>query len=375
MNNDGNDLNQAAPRDDMAPADFLAGRTTGLEHTHVDSIFYCSGVFNLYTHRSEESEFHVHKGSPANEWRGVHWAQQLVERGTDTLETIVGWCRAHGREAFWSMRMNDQHDQAHAWLFTRWKDEHRDWLMNTNDGYPRRSWSLLDYTEPGVREKVFRILQDVATRYDVDGIELDFFRHPCLFRAQKEGREVTQDLRDSMTELMRRARTMMDGAAATRGRPMLLAVRVPDSVDYCRAMGIDLGRWLSEDLVDIVVGGGYFKLRPWEDLAALGREHDVPVYACFVPRRLAGGGEPEQGTDLRRWRGEALRAWRAGVNGVYTFNRFDPSDAIFREIGDPALLDRLDRTDQESFAVAGGGYLDPGFWLKEGKDFLRGPPS
>ena len=36
-------------------------------------------------------------------------------------------------------------------------------------------------------------------------------------------------------------------------------------------------------------------------------------------------------------RGEALNAWHAGVSGIYTFDRFDPRDPIFREPGsDPA---------------------------------------
>ena len=50
----------------------------------------------------------------------------------------------------------------------------------------------MDYGRPEVREKVYRILADVAGRYDVDGIEMDFFRHPVLFAAQMVGKPVTQ---------------------------------------------------------------------------------------------------------------------------------------------------------------------------------------
>jgi hypothetical protein len=173
-----------------------------------------------------------------------------------------------------------------------------------------------------------------------------------------------------MTELLRRARTMTDMVARKRSRPMLIAIRIPDSVGYCKALGIDLVRWLEEDLVDIVTGGGYFHLEPWEKLVALGRKYDVPVYACLVRRRIEDGGEPEAESSLQRWRGEALNAWNAGVNGIYTFNRFNPHDPIFRELGDPELLKTLDRIDRTVY-VAENCWSKPETWLKDGRRFVR----
>jgi len=378
LNNDGCDLNQADPASPVTPEVFLADRTSGLADSQVDSIFYCSGVFNLYSHRSEESEFRARdeekafRGGETAAWKTLGWAKQLADQGTDSLELVANWCHENGREVFWSMRMNDQHDQSRPWIFSKWKDANREWLMNTNKGWPRGSWSMVDYTIPEVREKVFRILQDVVTRYDVDGVELDFFRHLCFFRAQKEGREVTDEHRGLMTDLIRRVRALTEERSRTRGRPMLISVRVPDDVDYCRGVGLDLGRWLTEKLVDLVATGDYFKLRPWADLVALGRKYEVPVYPCFESRRLLDGGGPEAATVPEVWRGEALRAWDAGVDGIYTFNRFEPADPIFREIGDPEILRTRARKDQESFAgPEGTWYRDPGFWLKGGRAFLK----
>ena len=142
---------------------------------------------------------------------------------------------------------------------------------------------------------------------------------------------------------------------------------------YCKAIGLDLERWLEEDLIDILVGGGYFKLEPWVNLASLGKKHGVPVYACLVSRRVVQGGEPEVETTLeglKRWRGEALNAWKNGVNGIYTFNRFNPYDRIFRELGDPELLKVLERVDQTIYADE-KGFADPAHWLQGGRKFLR----
>ncbi len=67
--------------------------------------------------------------------------------------------------------------------------------------------------------------------------------------------------------------------------------------------------------------GNEFKFEPWANLAALGRRYEAPVYAGMASRRLMGGGEPENASEIEVWRGEALAAWKAGVDGIYTFNR------------------------------------------------------
>jgi len=334
--------------------------------SQVDSIFYCTGVFNYYTHRSEESEMLIREGVPGA------FVRSFLEQGTDPLQVMIDFCRAHDFEVFWSMRMNDTHDSSNDDLLCQWKRDHPEYLVGEKGKrlpYGCNRWSSVDYALKPVRDKVYRILEDVATRYDVDGLELDFFRHPVLFRPQMTGESVTQAHRDMLTELMRRVRAMTDKAGRARQKPMLVAIRVPDSGAYCRALGIDLGRWLDEGLVDVLTGGGYFHMTPWADWAEFGHEHDVPTYACLVSRRLMNGGKPEAETAQKIWRGEALNAWEAGVDGIYTFNRFDPTDAIFRELGDPDLLRTLQHTRQESFVA--DIWSRPGTWLKGGDAFVQ----
>jgi hypothetical protein len=121
-----------------------------------------------------------------------------------------------------------------------------------------------------------------------------------------------------------------------RGRPLLLAVRAPDSAAYGRAVGLDVPRWLEEGLVDVVIAGGDQRFEPWENVVTLARAYDRPVYAC-----LAGDYLPQEGADWPlHWRGHALRAWEAGVNGIYTFNFLQHRHSLLREMGDPDLLRR-----------------------------------
>jgi hypothetical protein len=267
------------------------------------------------------------------------------------------------------MRMNDTHDSADAALLCQWKKEHPEYLMGTREDkfpYGGGRWSALNYALPEVRERMFRILEDVCTRYDVDGVELDFFRHPVYFRPQMSGEAVTQEHCDVMTGLLRRVRAMTEAVAAGRDRPMLIAVRVPDSVGYCKAMGLDVVRWLEGDLIDIVVGGGYFQLEPWENLVALGKRYDVPVYACLSASRIVSSSQPESKGAIEVWRGEAKRAWDAGVSGIYTFNRFNPNDPIFRELGSLDTLRGLPATYEYNAGRSMGR------WLKGGDGFVKG---
>ena len=46
-------------------------------------------------------------------------------------------------------------------------------------------------------------------------------------------------------------RTMADEVGRARGRPILIATHVPDSTEYARAIGLDLARWLADDLLEL----------------------------------------------------------------------------------------------------------------------------
>ncbi|MEW6359571.1 MAG: family 10 glycosylhydrolase [Planctomycetota bacterium] len=366
MNNDGNDCRCERPEAAKMREVFLSRRTSPLVASHVDAIFYCTGVVNSYTHHSKETEARGHGDRFAKDW-----AYELGNHGPDSLAIMVDFGRKNGMEVFWSMRMNDTHDSADGALLTEWKTSHPEYLMAKKGDKLKaggRRWSALDYGLPEVREKVFRILKDVCSRYDIDGIEMDFFRHPIYFKPQIHGEPVTQEHCDMMTGLLRRIRGMTEEIGAKRGRPLLIAARVPDSIGYDKGIGLDVEQWLKEDLVDLLVVSGYFHLTPWEESVKLGHQHGVPVYACLSESRIKGGAERER-CSPEAYRARALTAWRAGVDGIYTFNAFNPKLTMWRELGDPAVLAKLDRVYFACYRAP----RQAGSWLLGGERFNQLP--
>lgn len=351
--------------------EFLDLRTTALAGTHVDSIFYCSrssgfGVFTHFTKVGQIFTSQVERYSSSQ-------MPALLKAGVDPLRVIVDFCKEHRMESFWSMRMNDTHDGSTAeygplmFRTNKLKNDHPEWLIGTPAQKPKfGAWSAVDFTHAEIRDLAFRYVEEVCQNYDVDGVELDFFRHPVFFkRAAMSGTECNDEERALMTALLRRIRAMTETEGMKRGRPILLAVRAPDSVDYSRACGLDLEHWLAEGLFDLLIPGGYFQLNPWSYSIALGHKHGVKVYPSLDESRVRDPAAKKLRASAPGYRGRALSAWQSGADGVYLFNGFKPNNILLRELGTPATLAALDHDYFASIlglsGAAGGAYPHAGF--------------
>ena len=218
-------------------------------------------------------------------------------------------------------------------------------------------WSGLDYAHEEVREDRFWWINNTATKYDVDGVDLNFFRHPWYFKLGEEQRNMPL-----MTRLIRRARRRFDEIGRERGRPMLLGVRVLGNIETCRNAGLDIETWLAEGLIDRLSIGGQYEnaCTGAEELIRLGHRHGVPVYPSFrcdsplFGMGLHKGGEPPASPEAMR--GHAANLWNAGADGLYLWNyhyirtskhpRGRPRPEDYRylsEIGDRNRLARLDK--------------------------------
>lgn len=324
----------------------LAERTTDLVGSHVGSIFYCPWTAGLghVTFPSEVAEpFYADTGVfKTNMTRTFH------EQGLDPVQIMIDFGRANGIEIFVSMRMNDIHDAYPQWseMIPQFKKDHPHLLHGSREDPPLFGfWSGLNYDEGEVQDRASRLLEDICSRYDVDGIELDWQRHPPHFRCSTRGEDCSDTERDIMTRFHGRLREMTERIGLERGRPILTAVRLPASVACCEAIGLDVIAWLEQDLVDLLCPGEW-ELSPWAEWVSLGKSYNVPVYPSMSwsgSRKRQGPIGTIDGMGLRNFRARAMNAWHAGANGIQVFNLFDPRHPFWREAGDPDILSALDK--------------------------------
>ena len=349
----------------------LAKRTAALVGSHVDTITYSTTQSTgLFTHNTKVGEvFTYNEGRLAKR----NTTQAFIDQGTDNLTLMVDFCHKNNIEILWSMRMNDTHDASPVQIgyrLSKLKKAHPEYLLGSADKRPRHGqWTGVDYTRPEIRDLVFRLFEEVCQNYDVDGIEMDFFRHPVLFKRHAMGQDCTQAERDMMTDMMRRVRTMTERIGLKRRRPLLVAVRVPDSVGYCKAIGLDLERWLADGLIDILAASGYFHITPWATTVRLGRKHGVAVFPCLSEPRLRDKQARKLRQSLACYRARATNAWAAGVDGVYIFNVFNPRSPLWRQLGDPVALKAMDKV----YTTGARGHRSARSFLRGGQRFVTLP--
>lgn len=349
-NNDGDDATWWPRNLPVTPENFLARRLRTMEGSRVDSMFYVVQIsFTTTTYDSK-----VGRMLCRNTQTPAAFAAnpELLRQGTDPFRLAVDYCRKNGKEIFASFRMNDIHDSWWApgeknrwvWLFPEFKRKHPELLFGTQRKRPPcGAWSAVDYEAPLVRETLLRLVEEVCENYQMDGLEFDFFRWPCLFKSVGWGKEATPEQRELLTNLFRDIRSVAERAGKKRGRPILIALRVPDSADYCRGIGIDLERWMELKLFDLMVAGGNMLLNPWENTAELCRKHGIKFYASLDMPRF-----DEPAGLLRRdvpevWHARQAAALAAGADGLYYFNVFSPERVRNLMLGSEADVKYLDK--------------------------------
>ncbi len=303
-------------------------------------------------------------GPPPGYKAYAHNLKALITAGRCPLQTATDFAHENDIELFASVRMNDVHDSFIDGLITTWKRENPQLLVNAQGRNDNKSLYVTaqDYTHEPVRQRKLEVIEEIAGRYDVDGLALDFIRHPVFFSPTMRDEPVTAEQIAIMTSLMGRIRAIADAAAAKRGRPMLIAARIGDTIDLSRRIGLDVQAWLEQDLVDmLIVGGGYAP----DSLALTDVVTAAGPYAVAV---LPCDNSVRETTTLRR---AFVSRWHhLGAGGVYYWNLSLPfthptkltgdklaavrvgSYAILHEAVDPANLVHLDKlyeTDGEVF--------------------------
>ena len=253
----------------------------------------------------------------------------LVEDGHELLQLYLEKGRELGKAVLASFRMNDLHTshEDRSWYSRcRMKIERPDLLIgspsprSTNAGVEdwKFSWQW-DFRQPEVRKRFLSIFEETLSRYDLDGLELDFCRQPPFFGPFQAHRG-----RDEMTGFVRETCNLVRRFSEERRRDLRLIVHVPPNTDADFELGLDLETWIREGLADIFVLGSVSVCSPEIDIARAAEwagESGSLIYTGFDgSTHPASPQEGFEGNPPGVLRAAALNGYRRGASGVRVYN-------------------------------------------------------
>jgi len=294
--------------------------------------------------------------------------RKIAESGVDLTQIVANACHEAGILCYASMRMNGDYSGRSAgktlprMMNSRFWWEHPQYRVRGPKGQDQ---TKLSFAFPEVRDFKLGLLREVV-QCDLDGVNLDFLRHPPFFgyeeplikafkekfgedaRDLKAGDKRWQQFRCAvMGDFLRSVRGLLDDAARRKGRRLGLSARV-DWREY-RAWGCDIEQWLKEGLLDYLVvaqhslGGYEFDLAPFVKMAkdsgcaiyfgeeAVTSGHDL---TAEEDKSIAEGKmkQPMRNRlSLDQYRVRAAKWYAAGADGIHLFNEGDLF--VFRVLG------------------------------------------
>ena len=301
----------------------------------VDLFAFCTARPDKTHHETRvgERDFSILELAPSQSQ--LHYKlilDELRDAGTDILHVVCDQTRRRGRRVLASVRMSDVHhaSEIYSFLTPQIMRDHPEWRLRHADGSPDVA---LDYVHQGVRDHRLAILAELASDYDLDGIELDFMRS-CRYFAPGQGEAHNAVMNDFISQV----RAMLDRVAAERGRaPFLLGMRVPPSLAECAPLGLDPQTWVASGWADYLAPSDFM----WLDYATRVEEYAgfcegtaCGVYPCLNPfaaewvdHRAVNAYTPNPVNFNRRVfftdeqiRGALRNSDTWGGDGIYAFN-------------------------------------------------------
>ncbi|MFA6111089.1 MAG: hypothetical protein WDA75_20215, partial [Candidatus Latescibacterota bacterium] len=262
-------------------------------------------------------------------WRVWENMQSLLDRGLDPLQVLVDRAHEKGLEFFASLRMGGF------------------------DGKPPEltvAKGGRGYADPEARAHQLAMVTELATRYPVEGVELDFAAAPggCSFYLRPE------DLGEHTPTLTEFVRQAADRVRHRPGSPGQVGARVYPSEELNRRAGLDVRTWLDQGLVDFVVPVVYASMildadMPIAWLVEAAHAREISVYGMLQPyyESATRANTVVTHASAAMVRAAAGNLWDLGVDGLYTWFLAWPlgerERSILTELGDPELTRHRDK--------------------------------
>ena len=271
------------------------------------------------------------------------WAPQLAgatgrNPGWDPLAVVIREAHKYGLRvhAYMNVLPAASATETDNILYTR----HRSWLMRNADGRTMSAsggfYAFLDPGLPDVREYLARLFAEVAAKYPIDGIHLDYIRypdergdysyHPKVVADFRELYGRTPSRRPEQWDRFRRRQVTQTieaiAAAVRKARPgieLSAAVVADPSRGYVRAHQSPL-EWLNSGLLDAIAPMAYSgRVTQFEELCAPYRDEKVRGRVW-----LGVWADPGRNTNLEQELRRAI-SMKFGAVAVFSYSELFPA--------------------------------------------------
>ena len=331
--------------------------------TPIQALMFCLGDGRTLLHDTQAGEFW---GEHVDQWthlifrRTYQNVKGLIDRGVDPLQTVCD--RAHRKGILFyptllmqlesGVRGGGGYDIRSSTFRMDNKQLDIGARGDLDPDFP--GYHCADYKHQRIRDERFAIIDEVLTKYPVDGIELHMNFWPYYFHPNEidAGREI-------MTAWIAKVYAAVKQSGSTRE----LVISIPANINICRSRGLDPEEWIRQGIVDVLVAqtpalpklmdpnSTLLVYEEWllKDIRVLvetARGSNCRVHAT-IDSHLDSDRLAE--APIQMIRAAACNYWAQGIDGLYVCQWHGnwPFDSSFyeklRELPHPDIMDAKDK--------------------------------
>ena len=245
-------------------------------------------------------------------------ARPLLARGMDAIAIAIKKIRETDCRVYLSLRMNDEH-------YTQNVGVNASFAMKSGGMHTiGRDGQTLDFSQTAVQNHFLEYIDELLSRYDVDGIELDWLRFTVALPKHKR-----TDL-SILNDYMASVRALLD----RHKKALRLAVRLlPNEADNLKN-GMDGAAWIGSGSADLITIENFYiptnyepPVKEWrESIAAKNPIHRPYALLCGSDWGVSCTPGHSLAISPALVRGFTAEALERGADGVYLFNFFEQND-------------------------------------------------
>ena len=253
-------------------------------------------------------------------------ARPLLERGIDAIAIAIKKIRETDCRVYLSLRMNDEHYTENAGVNASFAM--KDGGIHTVG----RNGQTLDFSQTAVQNHFLEYIDELLSRYDADGIELDWLRFTVALPEEKRG-----DF-GILNDYMAKVRALLDRHNEAADLAVRLLPREEDNLKN----GMDGAAWIGSGSADMLTIENFYIPTNYEPPVREWRDSIERKNTSRHPYKLLCGSDwgvsciPGHSLAISSAlvRGFTAEALERGADGVYLFNFFEQNSTSSFELSE-----------------------------------------